>query len=157
MQQQKEAKVPLLASSFDQSKYLRAEDLTQEKLLRIESVSVELVGRGPNQEQKPVLWFTNHVKGLPLNKTNNRTIRGAYGDDMETWVGKLIVLFPTQTPFEGKMVGALRVRIPTPKQTKKSAAAPPPQEAAKPAAETKPAPAEAPPEADLDLDDEIPL
>ena len=34
----------LLASSFDQSKYLRAEDLTQEKLLRIKSVSVEMVG-----------------------------------------------------------------------------------------------------------------
>ena len=73
----------LLASSFDQSKYLRAEDLTQEKLLRIKSVTVEMVGRGPKQEQKPVVWFTNHVKGLPLNKTNNRTIRGAYGDGME--------------------------------------------------------------------------
>jgi hypothetical protein len=69
----------LLASFFDQSKYLRAEDLTQEKLLRIKSVSVETVGRGSNQEQKPVLWFTNHVKGLVLNKTNNRTIHGAYG------------------------------------------------------------------------------
>jgi len=43
----------LLASSFDQSKYLRAEDLTQEKLLRIKSVSVEMVGRGPKQEQNP--------------------------------------------------------------------------------------------------------
>ena len=63
----------LLASSFDQSKYFCAEDLTQEKLLRIKSVSVELVG--PKQEQKPVVWFTNHTKGLPLNKTNNRTIR----------------------------------------------------------------------------------
>jgi hypothetical protein len=68
----------LLASSFDQSKYLRTEDLTQEKLLRIKSVSVETVSRGPPQEQKPVVWFTNHVKGLALNRTNNRTIRGAY-------------------------------------------------------------------------------
>jgi hypothetical protein len=147
----------LLASSFDQSKYLRAEDLTQEKLLRIKSVSVETVGRGPEQEQKPVVWFVNHVKGLALNRTNNRTIRGAYGDDMDGWVGKLIVVFPTQTDFGGKMVGALRVRIPPPKQTETSVAAPPPQEAVKSAAATKPAPTAPPgPEADLDLDDEIP-
>ena len=146
----------LLASSFDQSKYLRAEDLTEEKLLRIKSVSVEMVGRGAKQEQKPVVWFTNHVKGLALNKTNNRTIRGAYGDDMERWAGKLIVVFPTQADFGGQMVGALRVRIPPPKQAKMSVATPPAQEAAKPAAATKPAPAAPPePEAALDLDDEI--
>ena len=143
----------LLASSFDQSKYLRAEDLTQEKLLRIKSVTVEMVGRGPKQEQKPVVWFTNHVKGLPLNKTNNRTIRGAYGDDMEDWAGKLIVVFPTQADFGGQMVGALRVRIPPPKQAKTSVAAPPAQETAKPAAAAKPPAAPPEPEADPDLDD----
>jgi hypothetical protein len=149
--------MPLLASSFDQSKYMRAEDLTQEKLLRIKSITVQMVGRGPKQEQKPVVWFTNHAKGLPLNKTNNRTIRGAYGDDMERWAGKLIVVFPTQTDFGGQMVGALRVRIPPPKQANTSVAASPAREAAKPAAATKPAPAASPePEADPDLDDEIP-
>ena len=149
--------MPLLASSFDQSKYLRAEDLTQEKLLRIKSVSVEMVGRGPKQEQKPVVWFTNHAKGLALNKTNNRTIRGAYGDDMEGWAGKLIVVFPSQADFGGQMVGALRVRIPPPKQAKTPVAASPAPEAGKATAATKPAPATPPePEADLDLDDEIP-
>ena len=154
----------LLASSFDQSKYLRAEDLTQEKLLRIKSVTEELVGQGADQEKKLVVWFTNSPKGLVLNRTNNRTIRGAYGDDVAGWIGKLIVVFPTQADFRGRPVGALRVRIPPPKQAKTSVgdalnsfAAPPAQEAAKPAAATKPAPA-APsePEADPDLDDEIP-
>jgi hypothetical protein len=145
----------LLASSFDQSKYLRADELTEEKLLRIKSVSVEMVGRGPNQEKKPVVWFTNHAKGLALNKTNNRTIRGAYGDDMEGWVGELIVVFPTQVDFGGQMVAALRVRIPPPKQAKSASPAP---EAGKATAATKPAAATPPePEADLDLDDEIPF
>ena len=32
-------------------------------------------------EKKLVLWFTNDERGLVLNKTNNRTIRGAFGDD----------------------------------------------------------------------------
>ena len=51
-----------------------------------------------------------------LNRTNNRTIRGAFGDDIEGWVGKIIVLFPTMVDIRGKMGPALRVRIPPPKQ-----------------------------------------
>ena len=56
-----------------------------------------------------------------LNKTNNRTLRGAFGDDTADWTGKIIVVFPTMTDFRGKMTPALRVRIPPPKQ---AAAAP---------------------------------
>ena len=51
-----------------------------------------------------------------LNKTNNRTIRGAFGDDCTGWNGKIIVVFPTTDEFRGKMVPVLRVRIPPPKQ-----------------------------------------
>jgi hypothetical protein len=148
----------LLASKYDQSRFFRAEDLTQDKVLRIKSVTEESIGQGPDQQKKLVVWFTNHPKGLVLNRTNNRTIRGAYGDDVAGWMGKLIVLFRTQADFRGELVGALRVRIPPPKQAKPlvdSFAAPPAQEAAKPAAVTTPAPA-TPPEADPDLDDEIP-
>jgi hypothetical protein len=106
----------LLASSFDQSRFLSAADLAQEKKLRIKSVTVETVRQGSAQEQKPVLWFTNLSKGLVLNKTNNRTLRSALGDDMEKWANAIIVVFPTQTDFGGKLVGALRVRMPPPKQ-----------------------------------------
>jgi hypothetical protein len=148
----------LLASTYDQSRFLRAEDLTQDKVLRIKSVTEELVGEGADQKKKLVVWFTNSPKGLPLNRTNNRTIRGAYGDNVAGWTDKLIVVFPTQAEFRGRLVGALRVRIPPPKQAKTSVAAPLAQEAARPATATKPAPAAPPePEADFDLDDEIPL
>ena len=113
----------LLASSFDQSKYFCAEDLTRRNFYASSPSPWSWLARS-KREQKPVVWFTNHAKGLALNKTNNRTIRGAYGDDMESWAGKLIVVFPTQADFGGKMVGALRVRIPPPKQAKTSGAAP---------------------------------
>src|SRR5262245_37232971 len=146
----------LLASMYDQSRFLRAEDLTQDKVLRIKSVTEELVGQGADQQKKLVVWFTNSPKGLALNRTNNRTIRGAYGDDVAGWTDKLIGVFPTQADFRGRLVGALRVRIPPPKQAKPSAAGPPVQETAKPPAATKPAPAAPEPEADPDLDDEIP-
>src|SRR6516164_3176529 len=102
----------LLASNYDQSRFFRADDLKEEKLFKIKEVTEETVGQGADQSQKLVVWFTNSKKGLPLNRTNNRTIRGAHGDDTAGWTGKLIALFPTQADFRGRLVGALRVRIP---------------------------------------------
>jgi hypothetical protein len=147
----------VLASNYDQSKYLRAEDVTQEKTLRIKNVTEELVGA--DQQKKLVVWFTNNPKGLPLNRTNNRTIRGAYGDDTVGWPGKLIVVFQTMADYRGRLVPALRVRIPPPKQASGNGqtAKPPPAPETPPAdtAATHPVP-EPELEGD-DFDDEIPL
>jgi hypothetical protein len=104
----------LLASSYDQSRFFKAADLTQEKKLRIKEVTEELIGVGADQKKKLVVWFTNDQRGLVLNKTNNRTLRGAFGDPVSGWVGKIIVLFPTRDEFRGNP--CLRVRIPPPKQ-----------------------------------------
>ena len=106
----------LLASEFDKSKYLRAEDLKADKKLRMEKVTVEVIGNGADKEQKLTDWFTNDPRGLVLNKTNNRVLRGAFGDDVSGWKGKIIVVFPTMVEYRGKMVPGLRVRIPAPKQ-----------------------------------------
>ena len=106
----------LLASNFDQSKYFKAADLSGEKKFRIKNVTEEEVGIGNDKEKKLVVWFTNDERGLVLNKTNNRTLRGAFGDTCDGWNGKIIVVFPTMADFRGKMVPALRVRIPPPKQ-----------------------------------------
>ena len=124
----------LLASEFDKSKYLRAEDLKAEKKFRIKAVTVEVVGNGRKEEEKLVVWFTNDKRGLVLNKTNNRTLRGAFGDDTSAWPNRIIVVFPTMVDMRGKMTPALRVRMPAPKQTGtagngQAAAAPPPQPA----------------------------
>jgi hypothetical protein len=105
----------LLASAYDQRKYFNAQDLPAEKKFRIKSVTEEEVGIGKDKERKLVVWFTNDARGLVLNKTNNRTIRGAFGDDTAGWTGKVIALFPTMDDFRGTMKKALRVRIPTPK------------------------------------------
>jgi hypothetical protein len=150
----------LLASTYDQSRFFRAEDLQQEKTLKIKGVTEEMVGQGADQSQKLVVWFTNSKKGLPLNRTNNRTMRGAYGDDTAGWTGKLIVLFPTQAPFRGHLVGALRVRIPIKENPNVTTGpqATTTKSTAKTKSATKPTPAKEPepePEEDLDLDDEI--
>ena len=107
----------LLASTYDQSKYFKADDLKKDVKLRIRMVTEELVGNGSKQEKKLVVWFTNSTKGLVLNKVNNRALRGPFGDDVAGWEGKLIVLFPTETEMQGRLVPCLRVRIPMPVST----------------------------------------
>ena len=105
----------LLASSYDQSRFLKAADLEREKKVRIKSVTEELIG-AEQKEKKLVVWFTNDERGFVVNKTNNRTIRGAFGDPVGGWVGKVIIIFPTMVDMRGKLTAALRVRIPPPKR-----------------------------------------
>jgi hypothetical protein len=143
--------VVLLASSYDTSKFFKAADLEAEKKLRIKTVTEETVGVGVEQQKKLVVWFTNDERGLVLNKTNNRALRGAFGDDCAGWAGKIVVAFPSTVDLRGKMVPSLRVRIPPPRQatagngvTKPEPEQPPAQPAAKPSV------------AD-DLNDEIPF
>jgi hypothetical protein len=139
-----EAPMVLIASNYDQSRFLKAADLQSEKKFRIKSVTEEEVGIGKDKERKLVVWFTNDARGLVLNRVNNRTIRGAFGDTCESWTGKIIIAFPTMAEFRGEMKPALRVRIPTPKGNG--------QPAAKPAT---PPPAADLVEVDDDLNDEI--
>src|SRR5215467_137175 len=111
-----EAPMVLLASNYDQSRFLKAQDLTTEKKFRIKNVTEEEIGIGKDKERKLVVWFTNDARGLVLNRVNNRTIRGAFGDDTANWPSKIIIAFPTMAEFRGEMKPALRVRIPPPKQ-----------------------------------------
>jgi hypothetical protein len=119
----------LFASDYDKSKYLRAEDVKQDKRFRIKAVTEEIFERDGGKEKKLVLWFTNDERGLVLNKTNIRTLRGAFDDDTTNWVGKVVAVFAAMTDFRGKMTPALRVRIPPPKQATDAAPQQPQQPA----------------------------
>ena len=142
----------LLASNYDKSRFFNAGDCDGDRKLRIKNATEELVGAGAEKEKKLVVWFTNDERGLVLNRVNNRTLRGAFGDDTGGWVGKVIVIFPMMVEMRGKMVLGLRVRIPPPKHGgEKTIAAKP-----KPGGNGQTAVAAKPPVAD-DLDDvEVP-
>jgi hypothetical protein len=101
----------LLASNYDKSRFLKADDVDGEHKFRIKGVTEELVG--VDKEKKLVVWFTNDEGGLVLNRVNNRTLRGAFGDDTTGWTGKVIIIFPMMVESLG--VPGLRVRIPPPK------------------------------------------
>jgi hypothetical protein len=105
----------VLASNYDQSRFLKAVDLNGgEKKVRIKNCTEETMS--DNKERKLVVWFTNIEQGLVLNKTNNRVLREAFGDETDGWSGKIVVLFSVMTDLRGRMTQGLRVRIPPPKQ-----------------------------------------
>jgi hypothetical protein len=106
----------LLASAYDQSRYFNATDMKVAKKLRIKQVTEEEMPQ--DKKKKLVVWFDNDPRGLVLNKTNNRTLRGEFGDDCAGWKGKIIILYPTTDGFGGRVVPALRVRFPQPKEGK---------------------------------------
>src|SRR5262245_42883544 len=136
----------LLASNYDKSRFLKAVDLSAPKKLKIRTVTEELIGQGADQKRALTIWFTNDERGLPLNITNLRTLRGAFGDACDGWAGKIIVIFPTTTDLRGRIVPCLRVRIPPPKGNGGAVTAKPPEPELPPAAAVA---------VDDDLDDEI--
>jgi hypothetical protein len=117
----------LLASDFNKSRFLKAEDIDGEKKFRIKDVIPEKIG--DDKEEKLVVWFTNDKRGLVLNQTNLRVLRAAFGDPVKDWIGKIIVIFTMLVDNRGKMTPGLRVRIPPPKQS--PATAEPPQQPVK--------------------------
>ena len=124
----------LLASSYDETRFHKAADHQTEVRLKVRAVTEEKMADG---EVKLVVWFTNDKRGLVLNRVNNRAIRAAYGDAVDGWIGKIIVLFPTTAEFRGKMGPALRVRIPSPKDGYRAASTPAKKQPPKPPVETE--------------------
>lgn len=99
------------------SKYLSAADLGgREVKLVIARYEIEEIGR--DKQEKPVIYFTKAKKGMVLNKTNAKQIAHAYGDEMDAWEDKEIILFSMMVQFADDLVEAIRVKIP------KSAVAP---------------------------------
>src|SRR4029077_10047889 len=119
----RETVMVLLASDYDKSRFFKAGEFEGERRLRIKNATEEVVGA--EKEKKFVIWFTNDERGLVLNKTNNRTLRDAFGDDTAGWTGKVIIIFSTKVEMGGKMVPGIRVRIPPPKQTQPTVATKP--------------------------------
>ena len=96
------------------SKFIRADDLDGHEVeCTIGDVRVDDVA-GDGSDRKPILFFEGKEKGLVMNKTNSMVIASSYGDDTDAWRGKPVVLYPTQTQFQGKLVPCIRVRIPVP-------------------------------------------
>lgn len=93
------------------SKWLKASDLDgKPRLVTIKKFTVEKI---TEDKQGPVVWFAEEEKGLGLNITNGKKIESICGSgDPKAWIGKRIVVYPTETEFKGETVDCIRVRAP---------------------------------------------
>ena len=102
------------------SKYLRAEDLKQDKKVPDQNRHRRGVRAGGSRKEAR-RWFTNDERGwCSTRRTTGRS--GRLWRRIDDWAGKIIVVFPTMADFRGKMAPALRVRIPPPKDSSTSTA-----------------------------------
>ncbi len=92
------------------SKYLKAADLAGKTVrLKISSIEIEKLG----EDMRPVLSFEKTAKALVLNKTNaNRIALGFKSKEMDDWIGQEIEAYPDMVDYQGRLVEAIRVRVP---------------------------------------------
>lgn len=83
----------------------------EELIATIKSVTIEkITNQNGQEEQVPVIKFSNEVPPMVLNITNSRSISILYGDHYDDWIGKSIQIFATKVKAFGEEVSALRVR-----------------------------------------------
>jgi hypothetical protein len=100
------------------SQFLKASDLGGREIRVIMGrVDRETIGT----DKKLVLYFKGKEKGLVLNKTNANTIGDGYGDDTDEWFDQPLILFSVKTDYQGKVVDAIRCRVPTAKDNRDAA------------------------------------
>ena len=104
----------MLISELFPGRYLKAADIPAGQQLRLTVSGVRQETMESSGEQKGVVHFLEEERGLVLNVTNANVIAESYGEDMDAWSGKPVLLFSTTTDFAGKRVPCIRVRAPEP-------------------------------------------
>ena len=101
------------------SNFLKASDIGNNQVhVMISHVEMQDIG----DDHKPVMFFQNKKKGVVLNVTNANAVAAAYGDDMDAWQGRAIVLFTMMVSFQGRMQPGIRIRIPAANEQRQAAA-----------------------------------
>ena len=94
------------------SKYLKVVDVGSKGLI-LTIVDVKMVefkdqSKGTT-ETKPVAFFAEDKKGLPINRTNWDLIAELHGDDSDDWKGQKVKLIVEEVEAFGKAVESIRV------------------------------------------------
>ena len=94
------------------NRFVKAEDLVNDKIVTIESVVIESVYNPGEHVAKdhPIVYFHNATKGMLLNKTNWNSIAELYGDDTDGWIGKKVVLFAKEVSTPDGPQPAVRIK-----------------------------------------------
>lgn len=95
------------------SKYLRAADLRgRDVTVTIRDIDPrgELQMRNGKKEHKPVVSFKESDKLWVMNVTCARIIAKVHGNEITSWLGKRVTLYPTMVACGGQQVEAIRIR-----------------------------------------------
>ena len=101
------------ARGYFQSKgtYMNATHVAGGELnLTIGNVEKEIMPRG-DKEEKIVVYFQEHERGLPLNKSNGDTLIVAFGADTDDWIGGKVTAYKVKTEFDGEAKDGVRLRV----------------------------------------------
>jgi hypothetical protein len=99
------------------SRFLTAADLKGSVNAVIERIEEETFMRdGKASRPKAVIHFRGASKPVVCNKTNANVLAAAFGKSFDDWIGKCVTVRPETTPFNGKVVPALRL-YPAPVKT----------------------------------------
>ena len=95
-------------TSLFPSRYIKADDLSEPRTLKIKEVVMEEMNDGVS---KPTIYFVGEPKGLVLNKTNAEFISLiTNSDDTDGWVGHRVELHKDLVLFRGQATPCVRVR-----------------------------------------------
>lgn len=89
-----------------EGKWLKAADLKGRKHKLVIS-EIEIVDF--KEGKKVGLMFVGKEKGLTVNKTNAQIIAEQHGQNIDSWKGQAITIYPTTTDFGGERVECIRV------------------------------------------------
>jgi hypothetical protein len=100
------------ASEIYGARYMTAEDFKGRKVTTVIEAVVEVqFGRSRNnREVKCCLQCQDLPRLLVLNHTNCAVLVENWGDEMDDWEGKPIVIDTHKVPLDGKMVDGIRIR-----------------------------------------------
>lgn len=102
--------------------YIGSADLLgADRTLTIRKIAKEKIqSKDGKPEDKAVVWFDElkakadkegtKERRMVLNKTNAKVIAKLYGSEVDGWVGKRIVLYPTTAQAFGETVDCIRIR-----------------------------------------------
>lgn len=101
------------ASDMIKSNYISKAEVKAagQLILTIVDCSLEKMGQG---DEKWVLWFNEHPKGLGLNNTKIRLLEAAYGEESSLWNGRRVRLtYDPTVQMAGQVVGGIKLTCST--------------------------------------------
>jgi hypothetical protein len=80
----------------------------EEKVVTIKSVNFSEVGK--EKVTKGIIYFEEFDRGMVVNRTNLKRVIAHHGNETDSWVGKELTLYPSETDWQGQTVPCIRVR-----------------------------------------------